>query len=178
MTMMELNRLTTQYDPMQDRIRLTGELVSGQSVVLWLTQRLLNRLVRHVSQQLEKTSTSKSDVPSVQAHLKQSFAQQRARTVLPRQAPVATEDSSIQWLVKSVGLKANEKANAEGIRLVFTGFADAEQAALSLTATPLRQWLNILHDQYRVAGWATTTWPDWVAESRPLAAADRSAALH
>jgi len=172
--MMELNRLTTQYDPMQDRIRLAGELKSGQSAVLWLTQRLLNRLVPHISQQLEKPIASKADVPSVQAHLQQSFAQQRARTELPRQAPVTAEKNSIQWLVKTVGLKANQK----GIRLVFTGFADMEQAALALPATPLRQWLNILHDQYRVAGWATTMWPEWLEESLPLTMADRSTALH
>ena len=174
MTMIELSRLTSHYDPLQDRIRLAGELKSGQSVVLWLTQRLLNRLVPKISQQLEKPSASKANVPSVQAHLQQSFAQQRARTELPRQAPVATEDNGLQWLVKTVDVKFS----AKGIRLVFKGVTDTEEAAAALPATALRQWLNILHDQYRVAGWATTVWPLWVEESRPLTKEDRSAALH
>jgi hypothetical protein len=43
--MIELKRLTTQYDPAEDRIRLTGTNDQGQTMCLWLIQRLLNRLV-------------------------------------------------------------------------------------------------------------------------------------
>ena len=45
---MDLHRITTEYIDSEDRIRLTGQLASGDTVVLWLTQRLLNRLVPHL----------------------------------------------------------------------------------------------------------------------------------
>ena len=41
-----LQRCTTEYVECEDRIRLAGELASGATVVLWLTQRLMNRLIR------------------------------------------------------------------------------------------------------------------------------------
>ena len=40
-----LQRVTTAYLENEDRLRLTGELADGDTVVCWLTQRLLNRLV-------------------------------------------------------------------------------------------------------------------------------------
>ena len=41
-----LQRVTTAYVADEDRLRLTGELSDGDAVVLWLTQRLLNRGAR------------------------------------------------------------------------------------------------------------------------------------
>ena len=40
-----LERVTTRYSVAQDRICLAGELPGGSPVVLWLTQRLLRRLL-------------------------------------------------------------------------------------------------------------------------------------
>ena len=37
-----LQRVTTAYLENEDRLRLTGELADGDTVVCWLTQRLLN----------------------------------------------------------------------------------------------------------------------------------------
>ena len=42
--MAELQRFTTEYVEIEDRIRLAGETAPGHTVVLWLTQRLLARL--------------------------------------------------------------------------------------------------------------------------------------
>ena len=41
----ELQRITTTYVDVEDRLRLTGVLANGTVVQLWLTQRLLGRLV-------------------------------------------------------------------------------------------------------------------------------------
>lgn len=40
-----LQRITTQYDEREDRIRLAGETMNDQMVVLWFTQRMLHRLL-------------------------------------------------------------------------------------------------------------------------------------
>ena len=39
-----LQRITTAYDPEQDRMRLDGERADGSTLTLWLTQRLLKHL--------------------------------------------------------------------------------------------------------------------------------------
>lgn len=159
--MHSLSRLTTQYDVAQDRIRIAGEVKEGQTVVLWLTQRLVNRMVAHVGTTLEKPEPLKPKALAVQAQLKQSFAQQRARSQMRRTLPpVKPDELSPQWLVH----KVNIKSGPDGMRLVFQGEEMSEQVALGMGFTPLRQWLGILHDQYRLAGWSTGMWPTWVSE--------------
>ncbi len=53
-------------------------------------------------------------------------------------------------------------------RLSCVGAAAASESSdamvLILRAQPLRQWLGILHNQYRAAQWPLTAWPDWVTE--------------
>lgn len=49
-----LQRITTEYRAQEDRLCLTGERANGDAVVLWLTQRLLNRLVPHLTGWLEQ----------------------------------------------------------------------------------------------------------------------------
>jgi hypothetical protein len=160
--MLVLIRLTTKYDVEQDRICISGEVKDGQAVVLWLTQRLLNRLVLHVSSKLELPEPTKVKPLSVQTQVQQSFAQQRARAQMPRQIPpVKPDERSPQWLVSKVDVKSGP----DGVRLIFNGTDKNDQAAVGLPFTPLRQFLGILHDQYRLAGWATEMWPTWVGES-------------
>ena len=160
--MLVLTRLTTKYDVEQDRVRISGEVKDGQAVVLWLTQRLLNRLVLHVSSKLEMPEPTQVKPLSVQTQVKQSFAQQHARAQMPRQiAPVKPDEHSPQWLVNKVDVKSGP----DGVRLIFKGAEQNNQAAVGLPFTPLRQFLGILHDQYRLAGWATEIWPAWVEES-------------
>lgn len=160
--MQTLNRVTTQYDMAQDRIRMTGEVKEGQTVVVWLTQRLVNRLVAHVSTKLEKPEPRQPQLLAVQAQVQQSFAQQRARSEMKSPLPpVKADELSPQWLVHKVDIKSGP----DGMRLVFQGEAMSEQVALGMGFTPLRQWLGILHDQYRLAGWSTGMWPTWVTES-------------
>ena len=52
--LLELQRLTTEYVDAEDRMRLTGEIRPGETLVLWLSQRLLMRLLPHLFLWLEK----------------------------------------------------------------------------------------------------------------------------
>ena len=45
MPMNELQKVTVEYDENEDRIRLAGEGADGVRAVLWVSQRLLRRLV-------------------------------------------------------------------------------------------------------------------------------------
>lgn len=167
--MKTLQRLTTEYIDAEDRIRLAGEDSQGQTVVLWLTQRLLNRLVPHLCQWLDQRvgATPLTEV-------RQEFAQQKARAELALQPPVRTEPDVQGMLIHSVDLKPSHA----GLGLNFKDVGGNVIASLQLQPRPLRQWMNIVYDQYLQAGWPTTVWPAWVAEAKQSQAPSRAAVLH
>ena len=88
-----LTRVTTQYDQDQDRIRLAGETTAGQVQQLWLTQRLLLRLLPGLWQWLQQLpqdgvaadAIAASATADPQRHQAlQEFAQQQASASLQR----------------------------------------------------------------------------------------------
>ncbi|WP_435751613.1 hypothetical protein [Thauera sp. AutoDN2] len=166
--MATLQRITTEYIDQEDRIRLTGELAQGDTVVLWLTQRLMNRLVAHLTAWLSRQISPASRIPSVQAahqEIVQGFAQQAARAQLAPEPPVRASSEEAGWRVDSVDIAQGEEA----VVLTFKGEGEA-QATLTLTAQPLRQWLGIVFEQYQRGEWPTTVWPGWMEVARPQAA--------
>lgn len=76
--MPELQRITCEYSEPEDRIRLIGEPVQAlaldssnepkQVIVLWLSQRLLSRLVSNLCKHLEMENIS-----ALQAEIQQTF---------------------------------------------------------------------------------------------------------
>lgn len=165
-----LQRITTEYVDTEDRIRLAGELTAGEVLTLWLTQRLLNRLIPHLCRWLEQHT---GNAPL--AELRQEIAQQKVRSELEPQAPVRAGAQVQGVLIHSVDLKAAKA----GMALLFKDVAGQEVARLQLPRKPLRQWLSILHGQYRLAAWPTCVWPAWVEEAQVgLMPKNRSVVLH
>ncbi len=159
-----LKRATTKYVPHEDRIRLTGENVSGQIAEMWLTQRLLNRMVPHLCGWLVRRGDEAL----------QDFAQQKAVAGLQRQPPVRSSEDAESMLVREIDVKTAKA----GLVLTFKGGPDEIAGLFQLSPRALRQWLSILHDQYVQAGWPIGLWPDWVAEARPSGKIDRTTLLH
>lgn len=166
--MSSLHRLTTEYVETEDRIRITGELSHSAddagpapTVVLWLTQRLLNRLLPHLLDWLQQ-----HDHPHRWSEATQGFAQQAAVAALQTQAaePVRSSTHSLSCLVQSLQLSSTP----EQLQLQFvTPNAQPEpRIHLSLAAQPLRQWLHILYDLYVRADWPMALWPQWLVEAR------------
>lgn len=165
--MSELKRLTTEYVETEDRFRLCGEVGEGAPMVLWLTQRLLQRLLPPLFEGLEKEHAA---LP--RADVVHGFAQQKAQAGLARQAPVRAADAGA--LVTSIDLSRFDQA----LRLTFKG-ADGQAATLTMNATLLRQWLGIVYTGYRRAEWPLERWPDWMDEGAAApAAAPSGAVLH
>lgn len=184
----ELRRLTTRYLDHEDRIRLAGELANGQVQVLWLTQRLLNRLLPHLWQWLNlavqnqpqshdsPAAATAAASPGAQAEL-QRFAQQSAAAQRQQQTPVNAAQAELTLLVQSVditqlpaGLKLVFKAAPPAIGNIPTLVPASPQpqaVCLTLATQPMRQWLHILYQQYEAGGWAVNHWPAWL---RPEAA--------
>lgn len=155
--MFELQRLTTEYIEAEDRMRLTGEIRPGETLVLWLNQRLLLRLLPHLFLWLEKQGGG-----VFPAEIEQSFEQAAATRDLGAEAPVQGASDSKSWLVEAVDMTAGDQA----LRLSFRR-EDEEPVSLTLAALHLRQWLKILHIVWKSAEWPGNVWPEWMRESAP-----------
>jgi hypothetical protein len=154
--LLELQRLTTEYIDAEDRLRLTGEIRPGETLVLWLSQRLLLRLLPHLFLWLEKQAST-----AFPTEIEQSLEQQAASANLSDEAPVQRSVSSASWLVEAVDMTAGDHA----LRLSFR--RDGEDAvSLTLSARHMRQWLTILRTLWSVAEWPVGIWPEWMQEGQ------------
>lgn len=154
--MLQLQKITTVYDDCEDRVQLCGELANGETLQLWLTLRLLNRLVAHLCHLLEGQGAD-----DLQTQVRNSFAQQAAAQSHTGQAPVQLRQPKTRFLVHVVDVVQRPDA----LQLLFKeGSASSVPAvSLNLQHSQLRQWFNILYNQYRLAGWPLGVWPEWAA---------------
>ena len=175
--MATLQRFTTEYVALEDRLRLSGELAGGQTVVLWFTQRLVRHLVPHLTGWLESQVAPASGHAAVQAthqNIVQGFAQQAARAQLAPAPPVQAQSPAACWRVDAVHLVRS----AGALALTLQGEAGGQQAVLHLPAHALRQWLGIVHGQCLRAGWPTTVWPAWMEAGTPGSALPGPVVVH
>jgi hypothetical protein len=166
----ELKRLTTEYLATEDRIRLSGEVDPQTPVVIWLTQRLLLRMVPALLEWLQKeleksplvaasTKVATSPAAAGVKDFLQQAAQQSARSAVTPQEPVRAGRDSPELLATAI----NVARLPQGIRLTFRGAAGDQQTYhFSLAAQPLRQWLAILQDVTLRAEWPQQIWPEWM----------------
>ena len=142
--MTELQRLTTDYVETEDRVRLRGALASGESVVIWLTRRLMDRLVRHLIGVLAQHGEELPAGPALPADAPVS-----------QEPPVSAEHAEIQWVAQAVDVSVNPGA-------MQLSFRDAERLSrITLDGRLLRQWLDGLRDLYILAEWPLTPWEGW-----------------
>ncbi|GAB3444065.1 hypothetical protein NX773_01090 [Massilia solisilvae] len=150
-----LQRVTTQYSHVEDRIGLSGEAADGKVQHVWLTQRLLGRLVPALCKPLAAQGDAR-------AALLNSFEQQAAQAQLVAQEPVAAPAGNAAWVATRVDLSTT----TQGVRLDLFG-PNGETATFALPELALRQWLSILRRLYRVAEWSDSLWPAWLDASAP-----------
>jgi len=148
-----LKRVTTEFIPAEDRVRLSGESDDGP-VVIWLTRRLLGLLLPVLLQRLDEQFASM--MPEHRDTL-QEFAQQAARDSLEPSAPVVVGEEGAVMLAISADISRAEY----GVVLTFRD--EAEGAfSLPLASEALRQWLQILYRADQQAGWQLPQWPAWL----------------
>jgi len=174
-TMSEHQRFTTEFVEVEDRIRLIAEIKPGEIVILWLTQRLLTRLLPHLLSWLEQRPEISSPAHLCSdATVRQSFAQQVAAAEMAPQPPLKAGVAGCSWLVGSVDVLTAPNA----IVLTFKGGKPEESTCLRLSALPLRQWIAVVHSQWRLAQWSMAVWPQWVSGSALLKSAAASNLVH
>lgn len=174
-----LQKFTTEFIPEEDRLRLSGVLEDGQQVVLWLTQRLLRRLVPHLCGWLEKQPVSGASAALVQAMVLQPeqiqhMAQQAAQGALQarQQEPVQARPCVFNGLVPVVKITTSTASLQLVLRL-----EQQPPAEFRVVFSPmaLRQWLDIVYRHWECAQWPLESWPQWMAP-RHAAGPDQPAA--
>lgn len=147
-----LQRLTTEYVNTEDRVRLRGERVGNTPLTLWLTRRLLDRLIPHLTCWLEQQigGTPRGDVLL-------GFAQEAATRQLGHELPVAASPDGETWLVESVDMQTERGR----VKLLLRTGTD-QCVGVDFEVLVLRQWLSILYRSYRQADWPAAVWPVWM----------------
>jgi|FLOH01.1.fsa_nt_gi hypothetical protein len=148
-----------------DKRDQSDESDHAETVTLWVTQRLLLRLLPLLFEWLQQLSPEAIKNPSrdTQANkLLQGFAQQAAAEQIPQQRPVQSQADTPSWLVNEVDIVRP----AAWVKLIFKGH-NGEQASFTLEGKQLRQWLSIVHNSWIQAEWPTTIWPAWIHEAEP-----------
>ena len=188
----KLRRVTSIYSDTEDRFRITGEVNADSTRCLWLTQRLLMRLVPPMLELLNEIARAEGKGDRGQAELMQDFAQQAAKARLEPQAavpvpsmpdpnaPIETTPGAGAsarlddiWLVKEVDISKS----TNGVLTLIFKREGASGALLAMAPIELRQWLIILHTQWLRAGWPSAIWPEWV-DTSPKASEQPVKGLH
>ena len=143
---LEFTRITTIYVDTEDRLGLVGEDENGKHQRLWLTQRLLSRLLEKLLDWLPQTDVRIQEI-----------AQQSAQAKHGPEHPVIPSSECLDWLVNEITLESSEGV----IGLLFKSDRCEYVAIVRFNEISLRQWLDILFRQYQHAGWLSTDWPNW-----------------
>ena len=145
-----IQRITTTYLENEDRIRLVGESATGETIIIWLTRRLLDRLLPVLLNTIDKTAVADN-----QHELIQGFTQHAAVSCIPQSRPIIPKSESASWIAISIDVAHK----ADGVNLSFKD--EKKVAMLSLDRILLRQWLNIVYMAYEKADWYNDIWPSW-----------------
>lgn len=153
MKLFNLEKVTLTYINEEDRIRLNAQTPEGEVVVLWLTQRLGNRLIPVLRDWLLKQVQD-----GVNADVLHQFEQQTAQQATAGETAVVATQQSHAWLIHRVDVSYSSKR----MTLIFKGEAENQSAQMTLVNSAMRQWLDILYRVYQRAEWQCADWPIWM----------------
>ena len=137
---LHLERLSLSYAEHEDRVQCSALDAEGSSVKLWLTARLLNRLVPH----LVRHRVASGNEPAILASPTNSTAADGSEL-----APVICEPGCIEVLVAEIELQFQD----EGVCLMFKEAGRCERASLALSGTQLQTFNRGLQHCFESAGW-------------------------
>jgi hypothetical protein len=141
-----LSRLTLDYSPDEDRMKLTGLTQEGALVIAWLSLRLLGRLVPHLLTRYEAIAAS-TGPNTASLHGTNS-----STTSDGSEAPVLPQHDTPSFLVGA----ADMTQRADAILLTLRGGSD--EVRFAIPVSKMAHWLSGLKHLYQVAEWPTTIW--------------------
>ena len=146
---LKLSRITLAYDVHEDRVLISGELVTGRRILLSLTRRLLNKLIpRLTTTELSVTHPcgSASDTTPFPHGVENGQKQD--------QSPVSVDASCETVLITSIDIKTA----ANHLVLEWKDKGDRKIAQLVLDHVSLPAWLNALKICFEKGSWSQEAW--------------------
>jgi hypothetical protein len=158
--MLVLEKVTFHYNDIEDRICMSADVMGGEKVAFWFTQRFIRRIADALCSYCEN---SRTDSSLVDKPLLLSCQQREAEWAHQAPEPVRLEEASRSFFPATVDLTF-----APGqVQLRFP-VQDSEVVAMSFTHTELRQWLSILYRTFQLAEWPIDSWPVWLKQEGPV----------
>ena len=142
-----LSRVTLDYSPDEDRMKLTGLTQTGSLVVAWLSLRLLGRVVPHLLTRYESIAAS---AVSNAAPLQQASQSE----VLGAEEPVLPAHDTPCFLAGA----ADITQGTDSIILTLRG--GSNEVRFAIPASKMAQWLSGVKNLYQVAEWPMLAWKD------------------
>ena len=140
-------KATVAYEEREDRIKVLGESKEGGTVVLWLTQRLLGKLIPHLAGRLLDAKPD-DDPRSLEA----ANAREAAKL-----DPVEEGRLVLTLVVDAVDITDSTSLTIMQFRGE-TRTAGLSAARLALDAAQLASWLQALRACYQKASWSQDCW--------------------
>ena len=142
-----LTKATLAYEEREDRVKVLGEATEGGTVVLWLTQRLLGKLIPHLAGRLldEMSDSASPSSEAVDAH------------GAAKLGPVEEDSLALALVADAVDITDNKSLTI----LQFRGetlSTELSVVRLALNAAQLASWLNALRACYQKARWNEDCW--------------------
>ena len=149
-----IQTFTARYDGIEDRLRFDAVDAHGGKQAIYLTRRLVDRVIPVLVSHLEGKTPG-----GVPADLAQGMSQSRARQT--RQTgdttpPVVAASETPTWLCRTLHIQKVE----HGLTVIFTDDTGID-AIMPMVEANLRAVLDILLDLYAKAGWPTEAFPEW-----------------
>ncbi len=187
---MQLTRLTTRYVENEDRFLISADSDVGV-VKLWLTQRLLKRLLPHLIEWVGKSSESIVQEPSESpvdnqslqdntgTDTKQSASadndqQAVSQMVAQYRKPTPSVDADkavMSCLVHTLKFQPRDKI----VRILFE--LPDDEAILLLQEEHARIWLDVLYRHWQQAQWPDI-WPDWMKQAQHMRLTAPASLMH
>ena len=156
-----IQTFTARYDPVEDRLRLDAVDAQGGKQAIFLTRRLVDRVIPVLVSHLEGKTPE-----GVPADLAQGMSQSRARQA--RQTgeatpAIAAAPETPSWLCRTMHF---QKAD-HGLNVIFTDDTQVD-AVMPMVEANLRAVLDILLELYTKACWPTEPFPEWIKPEATL----------
>ena len=166
--MFNLEKITTEYNEVEDRVRISALTSDDSIITLWASRRMLMMLIPPVCDWFDETKSASSRMDGESKKLMNDFAQSHAKVELKPESPVNPRNSESQkttapiysWLVHEIDIKRSDQ-----IMELYFKSAGQIIAKLVLTKLAARQRLLILHSQWIKSEWLMNVWPEWFTES-------------
>jgi hypothetical protein len=157
----EIKRFTTIFDAEEDRLKVAVELEDGSTRLLWMTRRLLLRIVPQLVALLERNERQKAlqqSAPVAAENLHRQNQMAALGRISPQKTIVAPEPEH-GILISGLTLRQTPK----GLLFIFFDRHKTPHLTVPFDAVLLRQWLSVLHRNFAAAGWTDDVWPEWMS---------------